>query len=144
VVANGVFCCCSPSASRLCVLWLYKCFAAYLGCNEWLFQSSFSSISLNQSAHSPLTSSINKAFLPTGLPHTGCFFPFSHHSLKWLSVKIPVTEQIVKYSDWPVWHQQPCHDQNCLNHPSFPFFPSNCHVIGLFDNCFNEKFSRCS
>uniref|UniRef100_A0AAY5KZQ7 Transposase Tc1-like domain-containing protein n=1 Tax=Esox lucius TaxID=8010 RepID=A0AAY5KZQ7_ESOLU len=27
-----------PSASRLCVLWLHKCFAAYLGCNEWLFQ----------------------------------------------------------------------------------------------------------
>ncbi|XDV29121.1 hypothetical protein PO909_032274 [Leuciscus waleckii] len=36
---GGVFCCCSPSASRLCVLWLHKCFAAYLGCNEWLFQS---------------------------------------------------------------------------------------------------------
>jgi len=39
VVPGGVFCCCSPSASRLCVLWLLKCFAAYLGCNEWLFQS---------------------------------------------------------------------------------------------------------
>jgi len=24
--------------NRLCVLWLHKCFAAYLGCNEWLFQ----------------------------------------------------------------------------------------------------------
>jgi len=24
-------------------------------------------------------------------------------------VKIPVTEQIVKYSDRPVWQQQPCH-----------------------------------
>jgi len=35
----GVFCCCSQSTSRLCVLWLHKCFAAYLGCNEWLFQS---------------------------------------------------------------------------------------------------------
>jgi len=22
-----------------CVLWLHKCFAAYLDCNEWLFQS---------------------------------------------------------------------------------------------------------
>jgi len=22
-------------------------------------------------------------------------------------VKIPVTEQMVKYSEWPVWHQQP-------------------------------------
>jgi len=32
----GVFCCCSPSASRF---WLHKCFAAYLGCNECLFQS---------------------------------------------------------------------------------------------------------
>ncbi|XDV20514.1 hypothetical protein PO909_025831 [Leuciscus waleckii] len=37
--SRGVFCCCSPSASRLCVLWLHKCFATYLGCNEWLFQS---------------------------------------------------------------------------------------------------------
>jgi len=36
---HGVFCCCSPSVSRLCVLWLHKCFSAYLGCNEWLFQS---------------------------------------------------------------------------------------------------------
>jgi len=27
-------------------------------------------------------------------------------------VKIPVTEQIVKYSDWPVWHKQSCHAQN--------------------------------
>jgi len=36
---HGVFCCYSPSASRLCVLWLHKCFAGYLGCNEWLFQS---------------------------------------------------------------------------------------------------------
>jgi len=39
VVAGGVFWCCSPSTSRLCVLWLHKCFAAYLGCNKWLFQS---------------------------------------------------------------------------------------------------------
>ncbi|MBN3311085.1 WASF1 protein, partial [Amia calva] len=38
---------------------------------------SCSSISLNQSAHSPLTSSINKAFSPTGLPHTGCFSLFT-------------------------------------------------------------------
>jgi len=37
VVPGGVFSCCSPSTSRLCVLWLNKCFAAYLGCNEWLF-----------------------------------------------------------------------------------------------------------
>jgi len=34
-------------------------------------------------------------------------------------MKIPVTEQIVKYSDRPVWHQQPCHAQNCSNHLSF-------------------------
>jgi len=64
-------------ASRLCVLWLLKCFSAYIGCNEWLFQLLFSlscsSISLNQLAHIPLTSSISNAFSPTGLPHTGCF-----------------------------------------------------------------------
>jgi len=29
-------------------------------------------------------------------------------------VKIPVTEQIVKYSDRPIWHQQPCHAQNII------------------------------
>jgi len=28
-------------------------------------------------------------------------------------VKIPVTEQIMKYSDQPVWHQQPYYAQNC-------------------------------
>jgi len=41
------------------------------------FSQSCSSISLIQSAHSPLTSSINKAFSPTGLPHTGCFSLFT-------------------------------------------------------------------
>jgi len=45
------------------------------------FSQIFSSISLNQLAHSPLTSSINKAFSPTGLPHAGCFFPFHTISL---------------------------------------------------------------
>jgi len=44
------------------------------------FSQSCSSISLNQSAHPPLTSSINKAFSPIGLLHTGRFFP-SHYSL---------------------------------------------------------------
>jgi len=37
------------------------------------FSQSCSFISLNQSAHSDLTSSINKAFSPTGLPHTEFF-----------------------------------------------------------------------
>jgi len=37
------------------------------------FSQSCSSINLNQSAQSPLTSSINKAFSPTGQLHTGCF-----------------------------------------------------------------------
>ncbi|XDV29356.1 hypothetical protein PO909_032493 [Leuciscus waleckii] len=41
------------------------------------FSQSCSSISLNQSPHSPLTSRINKAFSPTGLPHTGCFSLFT-------------------------------------------------------------------
>jgi len=66
------------------------------------FSQSCSSISLNQSAHSPLTSSINKVFSHTGLPHTGCFSlftPFFVNPRKWLCVKIPVTEQIEKYSD---------------------------------------------
>jgi len=41
------------------------------------FSQNCSSISLNQLAHSPLTSSINKAFSLTGLLHTGCFSLFT-------------------------------------------------------------------
>ena len=36
------------------------------------------SVSLNQSGHSPMTTHINKLFLPTELLLTGCFC-FSHH-----------------------------------------------------------------
>jgi len=39
-------------------------------------------------------------------------------------VKIPVTEQIMKYSDRPVWHQKTCHSQNCLNCIPYPFWHS--------------------
>lgn len=44
------------------------------------FSQSCSSISRNQSARSPLTSSINKAFSPSGLQRTG-WFSFLHRSL---------------------------------------------------------------
>lgn len=33
-----VFCCCSASASRINTLCVYRCFSAYLGCNQWLFE----------------------------------------------------------------------------------------------------------
>uniref|UniRef100_A0A6Q2YDY2 Spermatogenesis-associated protein 20-like TRX domain-containing protein n=1 Tax=Esox lucius TaxID=8010 RepID=A0A6Q2YDY2_ESOLU len=61
MVPSGVFCCCSPSASRLCVLWLHKCFAAYLGCNKWLFQSNLVFYQLE--SVSPFSSDLNRACL---------------------------------------------------------------------------------
>ncbi len=66
------------------------------------------SIISNQSAHSPLTSDINKVFLSTQLPLTGHFLFFGPS-------KIPVDQQFLKYSDQLVWHQQPIHIQSNLN-----------------------------
>jgi len=87
--------------------------------NGYVSQSC-SSISLNQSVYSPLTYSINKAFSPTGLLHTRCFSlftPFFVNPRNGCAKKNP--------SNWadceilkPIWHQQPCHAQNCLNHLS--------------------------
>jgi len=78
VVASQMLCC------------IPRLFGYFRSLSSGYFSRSCSSISLNQSAHSPLTSSINKAFLPTGLPHTGCFLLF--HTIlckpyKWLCVK---------------------------------------------------------
>ncbi len=36
-------------------------------------------------------------------------------------VKIPVDQQLLKYSDQSVWHQQPVHVQSHLNPLSSPF-----------------------
>ncbi len=56
-------------------------YSAYLGCNEWLFELWCLSIISNQSAHSPLTSDINKAFLSKQLPLTGYFLFFGPFSV---------------------------------------------------------------
>ncbi len=39
-------------------------------------------------------------------------------------MKIPVDQQFLKYSDQPVWHQQPFHIQSHLNPLSSPFWCS--------------------
>ncbi len=77
------------------------------------------SIISNQSAHSPLTSNINKAFSSTKLPLTGYFLFFGPFSVNPRNgcVKIPVDQQFLKYSD----HQQPFHIQSHLNSLSSPF-----------------------
>ncbi len=80
------------------------------------------SIISNQSAHSPLTSDINKAFSSTQLPLTGYFLFFRIilcKHLRGLCVKIQVDQQFLKYSVQPVCHQQPFHVQSHLN-PLFP------------------------
>ncbi len=70
-----VFCCWSPSASGFDVLCVQRWYSAYLGCYYCL------SIISNQSAHSPLTSYINKTFLSTQLPLTGYFLFFEPFSV---------------------------------------------------------------
>lgn len=63
----------SPSHSRFYVFYIQRCSSACLGCNE---NENLSyccvPISLKQSGHSPLSSGINKAFLPRKL--MGYFF----------------------------------------------------------------------
>ncbi len=44
--------------------------------------------------------------------------------LRWLCMKIPVDQQFFKYSDQPVWHQQPYHVQSHLNPLSSSFWCS--------------------
>ncbi len=97
-----LFCCRSPSASKFYVLCVQGCSSANLDSNEWLFE-------LLQSGRSPLTSSINKAFLPKELL-TG-YFLFS----PLLCVKIPVDQQFLKYSDPP----SATHSKS-LDSPVFP------------------------
>ncbi len=43
---------------------------------------------------------------------------------RWLWMKIPVDQQFLKYSDQPVWHQQPLHVQSHLKPLSSPFWCS--------------------
>lgn len=80
-------------------------------------------VSLQQSVQSPLTSLINKAFLPTEMPLAGCFFLSSAILCKLsrrLCVKIPGVQQFLRNSNQPVWHQQPNHSQSHLDQISSP------------------------
>ncbi len=75
-----VFCCWSPSASGFDVLCVQRCILQILVVTSGYLSYCCLSIIYNQSAHSPLTSDINKAFSSTQLPLTGYFLffrPFS-------------------------------------------------------------------
>ncbi len=75
-----VFCCWSPSASGFDVLCVQRCILQILVVTSDYLSYCCLSIIANQSAHSPLTSDINKAFSSTQLPLTGYFLffrPFS-------------------------------------------------------------------
>ncbi len=120
------------------------------------------SIISNQSVHSPLTSDINKAFSSTQLPLTGYFLFFRPFSVEMVVCENPVDQQFVKYSDQPVWHQQPFHVQSHLNPLSSPFWRSvwtsaslfttsrclnvlSCsHVIGWLAICVTKQLNRCT
>ncbi len=52
------------------------------------------------------------------------FGPFSVNPRDGCAWKIPVDQQFLKYSDQPVWHQQPFHDQSHLNPLSSLFWCS--------------------
>ena len=79
VIPVVVFCCCSPSASRFDVLCVQRWLDG-LGCG-YLSYYHLSSIVLNRSAHSPLTSDIIKAFLSTYPPLTEYFLFFGPFSI---------------------------------------------------------------
>ncbi len=75
-----VFCCWSPSASGFDVLCVQRCILQTLVVTSGYLSYCCLSIISNQSAHSPLTSDINKAFSSTQLPSLD-IFSFSDHSL---------------------------------------------------------------
>ncbi len=118
-----VFCCWSPSASGFDVLCVQRCILQILVVTSDYLSYCCLSIISNQSAHSPLTSDINKAFSSTQLPLTGYFLFFRPFSVNprdgCVCVEIPVDQQFLKYSDQPVWHQQPFHVQSLKS----SFFP---------------------
>ncbi len=74
------------------------------------------SIISNQSAHSPLTSDINKAFSSTQLLFTGYFLFFRPFSVN--------PRDGCAWKSQPVWHQQTFHVQSLLNPLSSPFWCS--------------------
>ncbi len=80
VLVSLVFCCWSPSASGFNVLCVRDGILHILIVTSGYLSYCCLSIISNQSAHSPLTSDINKAFSSTQLPLIGYFLffrPFS-------------------------------------------------------------------
>ncbi len=76
-----VFCCWSPSASGFDVLCVQRCILQILVVTSGYLSYCCLSIISNQSAHSPLTSDINKTFSSTQLPLTGYFLFFGPFSV---------------------------------------------------------------
>jgi len=98
----------------LCVLWLHKYFAAYLVCKEWLFQSKL--LFYHLESVDPFSSDLlhqEGIFTHRTAIYWMFFFPlFTPFFVNQMVVcenphTTIVSEHIVKYLDWPVWHQQP-------------------------------------
>jgi len=80
----------------------HDCISIYIFAKQWLPFSFTVSRARFQEKSEPELNLYKLQVQSTGLPtrHTGCFFPFHTilcKPLKWLCMKIPVTEQIVKY-----------------------------------------------
>lgn len=111
--------CCSPSAFRFGVLYVQSSSSASVILLHTLNKTSgylsycYLLISSRQCGHSPLTSCINKIFLPKELQITEYFC----HLLYPLIVQKPCpvfTDQKIKiYSDYSVGHKQPYQSQIC-------------------------------
>ncbi len=84
------------------------------------------SIISNQSAHSPLTSDINKVFSSTQLPLTGYFLFFRSFSvnLEMVVCENPSRSAVFEILRPARLHQQPFHVQSHLNPLSSPFWCS--------------------
>lgn len=91
-----------------CILWMMFNIIYELYWCPVLLDTSFD---IQNKSQASLVCLINKAFLPAGLPLTGRLL-FSCTILcnlcRRLCVKIPVDQQVLKYSNHPFWHQQPC------------------------------------
>ncbi len=120
--AHGVvFCCWSPSASGFDVLCVQRWYSAYLGCNEWLFELLLSFYHLY-----PVFPFSSDLWHPQGIyVHTtaghwifSLFRPFSVNPRDGCARK-SIDQHFLRYSDQPVWHQQPFHVQSLKS----PFFP---------------------
>lgn len=82
---------------------------------EMLFRGVKSAYLSYGESYSPLTSHINKAFLPTELPLTSLVVVVVFLTIlciHMLCMKIPRDPQLLKYLSQPVWHQQPRYNQS--------------------------------